>query len=101
MQYTEKDIEKLIQDFTPEWTRRSQVEMNVKHGKGCFIWDEEAHSRMPNTGMFYGHGMLPGRFHKDMVKGLQALIDQADPESEVVVALIFNGKAHGRIVKKN
>lgn len=105
MKYTEKDTQKIIKEFAPEWSRRSKADMIVAHGKGCFIWDAEEHARIGKaglsyTGMFYTHAMLPNHFPPEMAKGLQGFIDHADHNSEVVVALIFDGKAHGHVVKK-
>jgi len=85
------DVVKL---YIEEWTRRSTSPMLLEAGKGCFIWDSVKDGER-GSGWFYTKEMLSDHFSGEMVKGLERMIDEANHERELVVALIFGKKVQG------
>jgi hypothetical protein len=91
MTYTIDNYLDVVKLFIEEWTRRSKSQRLLKAGKGCFIWDSTSDGER-GSGCFYTKEMVSEHFPVEMAKGLERMIDEANHERELVVALIFGRK---------
>ena len=63
-------------------------------GKGCFIWDFEK-DKDGGRGIFCMRDIVKNYFEGEIAKELEKMIDEANHELEVVVALVFGKKTIG------
>ena len=93
------NYQETIKHYIKDWTRRSTAPMVLSYGKGCFVWDSQK-DRENSSGMFYFRDIVKKYFPGEMGEGLEKLIDEANHENEVVVALVFENEAIGlRLLK--
>jgi hypothetical protein len=99
MEITLDNYQEVIKYYINDWTKRSTAPMVLSYGKGCFVWDSQNDGEN-GSGMFYYRDIVKKYFTGEMGEGLQKLIDEANHENEVVVALVFENKAVGiRLLK--
>jgi hypothetical protein len=99
MEITLDNYQEVIKHYINDWTKRSTAPMVLSYGKGCFVWDSQNDGEN-GSGMFYYRDIVKKYFPGEMGEGLQKLIDEANHENEVVVALVFENKAVGiRLLK--
>lgn len=100
MSLTIANYRDVAESLLPEWMRRSQSPMILAKGPGCFVWDSKRDGSS-GSGMFYTKDMLSKYFDPEMAIDLQKMIGESDPTCEVVVALMFEGKAIGLRLAKS
>ena len=100
MQYSLANWKEIAAELVPAWTARSRSAMLIKQGPGCFIWNAKTDG-IQGTGMFYRRDMVRDYFGDEMGGDLEQMIDAADLDSQVVVALIFDTKAIGACLGKS
>jgi hypothetical protein len=99
MEITLDNYQEAIKRYINDWTWRSTAPMVLPYGKGCFVWDSQIDGEN-GSGMFYYRDIVKKYFPGEMGEGLLNLIDEANHENEVVVALVFENKAIGlRLLK--
>ncbi len=94
MTFTIDNYLDVVKLYIEEWTRRSTSQLLLEAGKGCFIWDS-AKDGERGSGWFYTKEMVSDYFSGEMGEGLEKMIDEANHERELVVALIFGEKIQG------
>jgi hypothetical protein len=99
MELTYSNHESIIRLFIKEWTRRSESDMLKSYGPGCFVWNAKKDG-IKGTGMFYTLDMVPKYLQEDMASDLLEMIQDADHERQLVVALIFENKIVGYRLSK-
>lgn len=85
--------------YIEEWTCSSTSTMLLETGKGCFIWDSVKDGER-GGGRFYTKEMVSNHFSGEICDGLEKMIDEANHERELVVALIFGDKIQGLLLGK-
>jgi hypothetical protein len=99
MEITIDNYQEVIKHYINDWTWRSTAPTVLSFGKGCFVWDSQKDGEN-GSGMFYFRDLVKKYFPGEMGDGLQTLIDQANHDNEVVVALVYGNKAIGlRLLK--
>ena len=100
MQYSLANWKDIAAELVPAWTSRSNSKTLLDMGPGCFIWNAKTDG-IRATGMFYRRDMVRDYFGDEMGGGLETMIDAADLDKQVVVALIFDTKAIGACLAKS
>jgi hypothetical protein len=96
MKYSFENYKEVINQHLSEWSRDSQTWTltRARLGKGCFIWDSEK-DEDGGRGIFCMRDIVKNYLKGEIAKELAKMIDEANHELEVVVALVFEDKTIG------
>ena len=100
MEYSLANWQEIAAELVPAWTARSRSLTLIQEGPGCFIWNAKTDG-IRGSGMFYRRAMVRNYFGDEMGGDLEQMIDAADLDNQVVVALIFDTKAIGACLAKS
>ena len=99
MELVIENHEKIAAHFAKEWTLRSESALIVPKGPGCFVW-YSGKDGLNGSGLFCTRGMLKKHSDVEMAMDLEKMIDEADHQNQLVVALIFSNQAIGMCIAK-